>query len=79
MIIMIMKMTMRIFIYKKKDNEFVSSKRNNVTSMLEELNISLKDRLKDIGINTQLVEELVSAAVRVNYGQVTRNYYTENF
>ena len=44
------------------------------TSMLDELNISLGDRLNDISINTQLIDELVTAAVRVNYGQVMRNY-----
>ena len=39
-------------------------------SMSDELNISLKDRLKDIGINGLLIDEVVSAALRVNYGQV---------
>ena len=38
--------------------------------MSEELSISLRDRLRDIGVNDLLIDELVSAAVRVNYGQV---------
>ena len=38
--------------------------------MSEELNVSLRDRLRDIGVNDLLIDELVSAAVRVNYGQV---------
>ena len=44
--------------------------------MSDELNVSLKDRLKDMGINVLLIDELVSAAVRVNYGQVTFSLYS---
>ena len=38
--------------------------------MSEQLNISLRDQLIDLGINEILIDELVSVASRVNYGQV---------
>ena len=38
--------------------------------MSEQLNISLRDQLIDLGVNEILIDELVSVASRVNYGQV---------
>ena len=38
--------------------------------MSDELNISLEDRLVQMGISKILIDELVTLAVRVNYGQV---------
>ena len=38
--------------------------------MSDELDVSLEDRLTQMGISKILIEELVSVAVRVNYGQV---------
>ena len=38
--------------------------------MSDELHVSLEDRLAQMGISKILIEELVSVAVRVNYGQV---------
>ena len=38
--------------------------------MSEQLNISLRDQLIDLGINEILIDEIVSVASRVNYGQV---------
>ena len=55
---------------RDNDAATASNKMKKGTSMLDELNISLNDRLKDIGINDRLIDELVSAAVRVNYGQM---------
>ena len=43
--------------------------------MSEQLNISLRDQLIDLGINEILVDELVSVASRVNYGQVISLLY----
>ena len=60
---------------KLKENIFQGKETDNDDSMAEELNISLQDRLKDIGINEILIDELVSAAVRVNYGQVMIKSY----
>ena len=57
---------------QKKEN-------NNDESMIEELKISLEDRLKDIGVNEILIDELVSAAVRVNYGQVMITFLVKYF
>ena len=53
---------------------FQSSKPNQ-DSMLEQLNISLRDQLLDFGINEILIDELVSVASRVNYGQVISLLY----
>ena len=53
---------------------FQSSKPNQ-DSMLEQLNISLRDQLLDLGINEILIDELVSVASRVNYGQVISLLY----
>ena len=54
--------------------------------MSEQLNISLRDQLIDLGINEIVIDELVSVASRVNYGQVISLpyliavvFYTENF
>merc|ERR1739846_18410 len=44
--------------------------KQNQDSMSEQLNISLRDQLIDLGINEILIDELVSVASRVNYGQV---------
>ena len=38
--------------------------------MSDELHVSLEDRLAQMGISKILIDELVSVAVRVNYGQV---------
>ena len=38
--------------------------------MSDELHVSLDDRLMQMGISKILIDELVSVAVRVNYGQV---------
>ena len=38
--------------------------------MSDELHVSLEDRLMQMGISKILIDELVSVAVRVNYGQV---------
>ena len=38
--------------------------------MSEQLNISLRNQLIDLGINEIVIDELVSVASRVNYGQV---------
>ena len=38
--------------------------------MSDELNISLENRLTQMGLSKILIDELVSVAVRVNYGQV---------
>ena len=43
--------------------------------MSEQLNISLRDQLIDLGINEILIDELVSVASRVNYGQVISLLY----
>ena len=43
--------------------------------MSEQLNISLRDQLIDLGINEILIDELVSVASRVNYGQVISFLY----
>ena len=43
--------------------------------MSEQLNISLRDQLIDLGINQILIDELVSVASRVNYGQVISLLY----
>ena len=40
-------------------------------SMSDELNISLENRLTQMGLSKILIDELVSVAVRVNYGQVS--------
>ena len=58
-----------------RNEDIASNKMKKGTSMLDELNISLNDRLKDIGINDRLIDELVSAAVRVNYGQMPTNVH----
>ena len=42
-------------------------------SMSDELNISLENRLTQMGLSKTLIDELVSVAVRVNYGQVRYN------
>ena len=39
--------------------------------MSDELNISLENRLTQMGLSKILIDELVSVAVRVNYGQVS--------
>ena len=43
--------------------------------MSEQLNISLRDQLIDLGVNEILIDELVSVASRVNYGQVISFLY----
>ena len=43
-------------------------------SMSDELNISLENRLMQMGLSKILIDELVSVAVRVNYGQVSNNF-----
>ena len=43
--------------------------------MSEQLNISLRDQLIDLGIIEILIDELVSVASRVNYGQVISLLY----
>ena len=54
--------------------QFQNSKQNQ-DSMSEQLNISLRDQLIDLGINEILIDELVSVASRVNYGQVISLLY----
>ena len=47
-----------------------ASNADNQDSMSDELNISLENRLTQMGLSKTLINELVSVAVRVNYGQV---------
>ena len=53
--------------YIQKIKSYTTREEN---SMSDELDISLRDRLSDMGINTLLIDELVCATGRVNYGQV---------